>query len=252
MYLIYTTFNLNFIAAADIASKPVEIRTTTNEITTMFKLISQYINSQEHESTIRLFFRTTTPLSISFNVKDNVYTDISSWNTEGQTSGSTLSVMSKHEIESELSISTNPMYVYIIPVTGFFIIIIVLSNILFILHRKTRMRSNTISTHPINLKMVDIEFERGRMSTHITNQTDTHNCPYETINIDSDDSGSITCLKIGTPLETSSQQQQSSSLSISRSYETIDSDGYQCPLSCETIGKTTSMDTSMNNYLTVV
>lgn len=238
------------IAAADHSSKTDEIRTTKNERTMTFKPISQYIHSQEHGSSIRVFFKTNTLFSISYNVPDKVYTDFSTKNTQEQTSGSTLSVLSKRD--NVLYNLTNPIYVYIIPVTGIFIIIIVLSSILFILHRKTGMHCNTISTQPMHFKMVDNEFERDRLSTNVTNQTDTHNCPYEIINIDSDDSGSITCLKTDTPIETSNQQHKLSPLSISRSYETIDSDGYQCPLSCETIEKTTSMDTNINNYLTVV
>lgn len=238
------------IAAADHSSKTDEIRTTKNERTMTFKPISQYIHSQEHGSSIRLFFKTNTLFSISYNVPDKVYTDFSTKNTQEQTSGSTLSVLSKRD--NVLYNLTNPIYVYIIPVTGIFIIIIVLSSILFILHRKTGMHCNTISTQPMHFKMVDNEFERDRLSTNVTNQTDTHNCPYEIINIDSDDSGSITCLKTDTPIETSNKQHKLSPLSISRSYETIDSDGYQCPLSCETIEKTTSMDTNINNYLTVV
>lgn len=248
--MLFTKFYLKFIAAADHSSKTDEIRTTNNERTMPFKPISQYNHSEEHGSSIRLFFKTNSALSISYNVADNVYTDFSSKNTQEQTSGSTLSVLSRRE--NVLSNLTNPIYVYIIPVIGIFIIIIVLSCILFILHRKTGMHSNTISTQPMHFKMVDNEFERDRLSTNATNQTDTHNCPYEIINVDSDDSGSITCLKIDTPVETSNQQNKSSPSSISRSYETIDSDGYQCPLSCETIEKTTSMDTHINNYLTVV
>lgn len=132
--------------------------------------------------------------------------------------------MDEHQNGSVFSDLTNPMYVYIIPLTGIFIIFIVVSNILLILHRRKICPNSARRFH---IKNRNKEFDRDAMSTHTTNQADTNNSQYETINFDSDDSESITCL-------------------------TIDPDGYQCPISSETREKTISRDASLNNYLTVV
>lgn len=164
---------------------------------------------------------------------------------------STVTVMDINENESILSNSTNLMYVYIIPLTGIFLFFIVVSTILVILHRQTICPS-TNSTRRLHIKTMNIEFDRKRISTNTTNQTDTNNSQYEMINFDSDDSESIVCLQIDTPFETSNQQPPLSPPFISRSSVIIDSDGYQCPISSESSEKTTSTETSLNNYLTVV
>lgn len=164
---------------------------------------------------------------------------------------STVTATEKHDNELVLSHSTYPMYVYIIPLIGIFIIIIVVSNILVIFYRR-KMCSNTNSTHRVHIKKRNIEFDRERMSTLTTNQPDTNNSQYEMIYLDSDDSDSIKCLKIDSSFETNSQQPALSSSFISRPNVIIDSDGYQCPVSSETKEKTISMDTSLSNYLTVV
>lgn len=172
-------------------------------------------------------------------------------NTQRQIDLSTVTATEKHDNELALSHSTYPMYVYIIPLIGIFIIIIVVSNILVIFHRR-KMCSNTNSTHRLHIKKRNIEFDSEKMSTHTTNQPDTNNSQYEMIYLDSDDSDSIKCLTIDTSFETRNQQSVLSSSFISRPNVIIDSDGYQCPVSSETKEKTISMDTSLSNYLTVV
>lgn len=143
------------------------------------------------------------------------------------------------------------MYIYIIPLTGIFIIFIVVSSILVIVRRR-EMCPSTNSTRRLHIKNRNIEFVPDRMSTHTTTQTDTNDSQYELINLDSDDSESITCLKIDTSFDISNQQPALSSSFISRSNVIIDSDGYQCPISSETREKTISRDTSLSSYLTVV
>lgn len=218
----------------------------------MIKLISQFSHAQEKEVKTRTSAESTTFLERTFNNTNFVYVDIPYWNTKEQMGQSTATTIDQHENKYVISNSTDTLYVYIISVIGFFLIVIVVSNILFILHRKARICSNTDFTHPLHFKRGDIEIECRRMSTHTTNQTDTSNSPYEIINIDSDDSESIKGLKINTSFETSNQNGDPSSPSISRSYDIIDSDGYQCPISCETREKTSTRDTSSNTYLTVI
>lgn len=170
-------------------------------------------------------------------------------NTQNQMDQSTVTVMDEHQNGSVFSDLTNSMYVYIIPLTGIFIIFIVVSNILLILHRRKICPNSARRFH---IKNRNKEFDRDAMSTHTSNQADTNNSQYETINFDSDDSESITCLTIDTSLKTSNQQPALSSSFISRSNLFVDPDGYQCPISSETREKTISRDASLNNYLTVV
>lgn len=228
-FLYFITIVTHFIAASVIARTTKEIRTTTN-ITV--KMVPHYNLAQEQDVTTRILFKSTSSLSMSSDTK-YVHNDISSLNTQRQIDRSTVTVTEKQV----LSDSTYPMYVYIIPLTGIFIIFIVVSNILVIFHRS---------------KNRNIEFDRERMTTHTTNQTDTNNSQYEMIYLDSDDSDSITCLKIDTSFETSNKNTALSSSFISRSNVIIDSEGYQCPVSSETKEKTISMDSSLSNYLTVV
>lgn len=240
----------HFIAAREIASTTNEKNTPTNDKTTTVKLIPKYNLAQEQDVTTRTFFKLTSSLSISSDTK-YVYKDLSSVNTQRQIDVSTVTVTEKHDNELVLSHSTYPMYVYIIPLIGIFIIIILVSNILVIFHRR-KMCSNTNSTHRLHIKKRKIEFDRERMSIHTTNQLDTNNSQYEMIYLDSDDSDSIKCLTIDTSFETRNQQSALSSSFILRPNVIIDSDGYQCPVSSETKEKTISMDTSLSNYLTVV
>lgn len=229
-----------------------EIGTTNRERTILIKLISQFSHTQEQKVKTRLSAESTTFFEIKFSKTNFVYGDIPYWSTQERIGPSTATTMDQHNNKYIISNSTDTLYVYIISVIGFFLIVIVVSNILFILHRKARICSNTDFTHPLHFKRGDIEIECRRMSTHTTNQTDTSNSPYEIINIESDDSESIKGLKINTSLETSNQHRDISSSSIFRSHEKIDADGYQCPISCETRENTSSRDTSSNDYLTVI
>lgn len=224
--------------------------TTTNDRTMTFKQISQYNYAQEQEVTTQIFFKSVSSLSIPF-VTNYVNKGITSLNTQKQMDRSNVTVMDEHQNESVLSDSTNPMYVYIIPITGIVIIFIVVLNILVILHRR-KMCPNTNSARRLHIKTRNIECDRDRVSTHTTNQADTSNSQYEMIHFDSDDSESITCLGLDTSFKTFNQQPALSSSFITRSNEIIDSDGYQCPVSSETREETISRDTSLNNYLTVV
>lgn len=246
----FITIFTHFIAAREIASTTNEIKTPTNDKTTTVKLIPKYNLAQEQDVTTQIFFKLTSSLSILSDTK-YVYKDLSSVNTQRQIDVSTVTVTEKHDNELALSHSTYPMYVYIIPLIGILIIIIVVSNILVIFHRR-KMCSNTNSTHRLHIKKRKIEFDRERMSIHTTNQLDTNNSQYEMIYLDSDDSDSIKCLTIDTSFETRNQQSALSSSFTSRPNVIIDSDGYQCPVSSETKEKTISMDTSLSNYLTVV
>lgn len=246
----FITIFTHFIAAREIARTKNEIKTPTNDKTTTVKLIPQYNLAQEQDVTTGIFFKLTSSLSISPDTK-YVYKDLSSVNTQRQIDLSTVTATEKHDDELVLSHSTYPMYVYIIPLIGILIIIIVVSNILVIFHRR-KMCSNTNSTHRLHIKKRNIECDRERMSTHATTQPDTNNCEYEMIYLDSDDSDSIKCLKIDTSFETRNHQSALSPSFISRPNVIIDSDGYQCPVSSETKEKTISMDTSLSNYLTVV
>lgn len=246
----FITIFTHFIAAREIASTTNEIKTPTNDKTTTVKLIPQYNLAQEQDVTTRIFFNLTSSLPISSDTK-YVYKELSSVKTQRQIDISTVTATENHDNEPVLSHSTYPMYVYIIPLIGIFIIIIVVSNILVIFHRR-KMFSNTNSTHRLHIKKRKIEFDRERMSIHTTNQLDTNNSQYEMIYLDSDDSDSIKCLTIDTSFETRNQQSALSSSFTSRPNVIIDSDGYQCPVSSETKEKTTSMDTSLSNYLTVV
>lgn len=209
----------------------------------MIKLISQFSHTKEQEVETRISAESTTFSEITFNNTNFAYGDIPYWSTQERMGQSTATTMDQHN---------DTLYVYIISVIGFFLVVIVVSNILFILHRKARLCSNTDFTHPLHSKRGDIDIECRRMSTHTTNQTDTSNSPYEIIIIESDDSESIKGLKINTSFETSNQHQDLSSSSISRSYEIIDADGYQCPILCETRENTSSRDTRSNDYLTVI
>lgn len=244
----FITIFTHFIAAREIARTKNEIKTPTNDKTTTVKLIPQYNLAQEQDVTTGIFFKLTSSLSISPDTK-YVYKDLSSVNTQRQIDLSTVTATEKHDNELVLSHSTYPMYVYIIPLIGIFIIIIVVSNILVIFHRR-KMCSNT--THRLHIKKENIEFDRERMSTHTTNQPDTNNSQYEMIYLDSDDSDSIKCLKIDTSLETNNKQSALLSSFISRPNVNIDSDGYQCPVSSEAKENTINMDTSLSNYLIVV
>lgn len=244
----FITIFTHFIAAREIASTTNEIKTPTNDKTTTVKLIPKYNLAQEQDVTTQIFFKLTSSLSILSDTK-YVYKDLSSMNTQRQIYLSTVTATEKHDNELALSHSTYPMYVYIIPLIGIFIIIIVVSNILVIFHRR-KMCSNT--THRLHIKKENIEFDRERMSTHTTNQPDTNNSQYEMIYLDSDDSDSIKCLKIDTSLETNNKQPALLSSFISRPNVNIDSDGYQCPVSSEAKEKTINMDTSLSNYLIVV
>lgn len=246
----FITFFTHLIAAREIASTTNEIKTPTNDKTTTVKLIPKYNLAQEQDVTTQIFFKLTSSLSILSDTK-YVYKDLSSMNTQRQIYLSTVTATEKHDNEPVLSHSTYPMYVYIIPLIGIFIIFIVVSNILVIFHRR-KMFSNTNSTHRLHIEKRNIEFDRERMSTHTTNQPDTNNSQYEMIYLDSDDSDLIKCLKIDSSFETNNQQSALSSSFISRPNVIIDSDGYQCPVSSETKEKTMSMDTSLSNYLTVV
>lgn len=246
----FITIFTHFIAAREIASTTNEIKTPTNDKTTTVKLIPKYNLAQEQDVTTQIFFKLTSSLSILSDTK-YVYKDLSSMNTQRQIYLSTVTATEKHDNELALSHSTYPMYVYIIPLIGIFIIIIVVSNILVIFHRR-KMCSNTNSTHRLHIKKRNIECDRERMSTHATTQPDTNNCEYEMIYLDSDDSDSIKCLKIDTSFETRNHQSALSPSFISRPNVIIDSDGYQCPVSSETKEKTISIDTSLSNYLTVV
>lgn len=246
----FITIFTHFIAAREIASTTNEIKTPTNDKTTTVKLIPKYNLAQEQDVTTQIFFKLTSSLSISSDTK-YVYKDLSSVNTQRQIDVSTVTVTEKHDNELALSHSTYPMYVYIIPLIGIFIIIIVVSNILVIFHRR-KICSNTNSTHRLQIKKRNVEFDSEKMSTHTTNQPDTNNSQYEMIYLDSDDSDSIKCLTIDTSFETRNQQSALSSSFTSRPNVIIDSDGYQCPVSSETKEKTISMDTSLSNYLTVV
>lgn len=257
IWFVFVGYNLitiftHFIAAREIASTTNEINTPTNDKTTTVKLIPQYNRDQEQDVTTRIFFKLTSSLSISSDTK-YVYKDLSSVNTQRQIDISTVTATEKHDNEPILSHSTYPMYVYIIPLIGIFIIIIVVSNILVIFHRR-KICSNTNSTHRLQIKKRNVEFDSEKMSTHTTNQPDTNNSQYEMIYLDSDDSDSIKCLTIDTSFETRNQQSALSSSFISRPNVIMDSDGYQCPVSSETKEKTISMDTctSLSNYLTVV
>lgn len=246
----FITIFTHFIAAREIASTTNEIKTPTNDKTTMVKLIPKYNLAQEQDVTTQIFFKLTSSLSILSDTK-YVYKDLSSMNTQRQIYLSTVTATEKHDNELALSHSTYPMYVYIIPLIGIFIIIIVVSNILVIFHRR-KICSNTNSTHRLQIKKRNVEFDSERMSTHATTQPDTNNSEYEMIYLDSDDSDSIKCLKIDTSFETRNHQSALSPSFISRPNVIIDSDGYQCPVSSETKEKTISMDTSLSNYLTVV
>lgn len=246
----FITIFTHFIAAREIASTTNEIKTPTNDKTTTVKLIPKYNLAQEQDVTTQIFFKLTSSLSILSDTK-YVYKDLSSMNTQRQIYLSTVTATEKHDNELALSHSTYPMYVYIIPLIGILIIIIVVSNILVIFHRR-KICSNTNSTHPLQIKKRNIECDRERMSTHATTQPDTNKCEYEMIYLDSDDSDSIKCLKIDTSFETRNHQSALSPSFISRPNVIIDSDGYQCPVSSETKEKTISMDTSLSNYLTVV
>lgn len=246
----FITIFTHFIAAREIASTTNEIKTPTNDKTTTVKLIPKYNLAQEQDVTTQIFFKLTSSLSILSDTK-YVYKDLSSMNTQRQIYLSTVTATEKHDNELALSHSTYPMYVYIIPLIGIFIIFIVVSNILVIFHRR-KMFSNTNSTHRLHIEKRNIEFDRERMSTHTTNQPDTNNSQYEMIYLDSDDSDLIKCLKIDSSFETNNKQSALSSSFISRPNVIIDSDGYQCPVSSETKEKTMSMDTSLSNYLTVV
>lgn len=246
----FITIFTHFIAAREIASTTKEIKTPTNDKTTTVKLIPQYNLAQEQDVTTRTFFKLTSSLSIPSDTK-YVYKDLSSVNTQRQIDLSTITATEKHDNEPVLSHSTYPMYVYIIPLIGIFIIFIVVSNILVIFHRR-KMCSNTNSTNRLHIKKKNIEFDRERMSTHTTNKPDTNNSQYEMIYLDSDDSDSIKCLTIDTSFETRNQQSALSSSFILRPNVIMDPDGYQCPVSSETINKAISMDTSLSNYLTVV
>lgn len=237
-----------YFIAANFENTTNEIRTPTNDKTMTFKQISQYNYAQEQEVTTRIFFKSTTSLSIAFVT--NYVKGIFSLNTQKQMERFTLTVIDEQQNEYILSNSTE-MYVYIIPLTGIFIVFIVVLNILFILHRR-KMCPNTNSTRRLHITKRSIEIDHNRMSTHITNETDTNNSQYEMINFDSDDAESITCLKFDTSFEPNNQQPTLSTSFISRSNEIIDSDGYQCPISSETREKTISRDTCLNNYLTVV
>lgn len=252
LWFVFVGFNfitvfMHFIAAREIASTTNEIKTPTNDKTTTVKLIPQYNLAQEQDVTTRIFFKL---MSISSDTK-YVYKDLSSVNTQRQIDLSTVTATEKHDNGPVLSHSTYPMYVYIIPLIGIFIIFIVVSNILVIFHRR-KMCSNTNSTHRLHIKKRNIEFDIERKSTHTTNQPDTNNSQYEMIYLDSDDSDSIKCLKFDASFETSNQQSALSSSFISRPNDIMDSDGYQCPISSETKEKTISIDTSLSNYLTVV
>lgn len=246
----FITLFTHFIAAREIASTTNEIKTPTNDKTTTVKMIPQYNRDQEQDVTTRIFFKLTSSLSISSDTK-YVYKDLSSVNTQRQIYLSTVTATEKHDNELALSHSTYPMYVYIIPLIGIFIIIIVVSNILVIFHRR-KICSNTNSTHRLQIKKRNVEFDSEKMSTHTTNQPDTNNSQYEMIYLDSDDSDLIKCLKIDSSFETNNQQSALSSSFISRPNVIMDPDGYQCPVSSETINKAISMDTSLSNYLTVV
>lgn len=238
------------LAAREIASTTKEIKTPTNDKTTTVKLIPQYNLAQEQDVTTRTFFKLTSSLSIPSDAK-YAYKDLSSVNTQRQIDLSTVTTTGEHDNKPVLSHSNYPMYVYIIPLIGIFVMFIVVSNILVIFHRR-KMCSNTNSTHRLHIKKRNIECDRERMSTHATTQPDTNNCEYEMIYLDSDDSDSIKCLKIDTSFETRNHQSALSPSFISRPNVIIDSDGYQCPVSSETKEKTISMDTSLSNYLTVV
>lgn len=246
----FVTIFTHFIAAQEIASTKNEIKIPTNDKTTTVKLIPQYNRAQEQDVTTRIFLNLTSSLPISSDTK-YVYKDLSSVKPQRQIDLSTVTATEKRDNEPILSHSTYPMYVYIIPVIGIFIIIIVVSNILVIFHRR-KMCSNTNSTHRVHIKKRNVEFDCERMSTHTTNLPDTNNSQYEMIYLDSDDSDSIKCLKIDTSFETSNQQSALSSSFISRPNDIRDSDGYQCPISSETKEKTISIDTNLSNYLTVV
>lgn len=255
VWFVFVGYNLitiftHFIAAREIASTTNEINTPTNDKTTTVKLIPQYNLAQEQDVTTRIFFNRTSSLPISSDTK-YVYKELSYVKTQRQIDISTVTATENHDNEPVLSHSTYPMYVYIIPLIGILIIIIVVSNILVIFHRR-KMCSNTNSTHRLHIKKRKIEFDRERMSIHTTNQLDTNNSQYEMIYLDSDDSDSIKCLTIDTSFETRNQQSALSSSFTSRPNVIIDSDGYQCPVSSETKEKTISMDTSLSNYLTVV
>lgn len=255
IWFVFVGYNLitiftHFIAAREIASTTNEINTPTNDKTTTVKLIPQYNLAQEQDVTTGIFFKLTSSLSILSDTK-YVYKDLSSMNTQRQIDISTITATEEHDNKPVLSHSNYPMYVYIIPLIGIFVMFIVVSNILVIFHRR-KMCSNTNSTHRLHIKKRNIECDRERMSTHTTNQPDTNNSQYEMIYLDSDDSDSIKCLTIDTSFETRNQQSALSSSFISRPNVIIDSDGYQCPVSSETKEKTISMDTSLSNYLTVV
>lgn len=237
---------MHFITAADFASTRNEKKTPNNEISTPFNLILQYNYTQGHDVTTRTSFKSAASLWISLIVTNYVNKDIFLVDTQKQMDRSTVTVT-----EPILLNSTNLMYVYIIPLTGIFLFFIVVSTILVILHRKT-MCPNTKSTRRLHIKTMNIELDRKKMSMNTTNQTDTNNSHYEIINFDSDDSESIVCLEIETPFETSNQQPALSPPFISKSNVIIDSDGYQCPISIELSEKSTSTETSLNNYLTVV
>lgn len=247
-------FLKTFIAGSSIASKTEERGTTDHERTTLIKLISQFSHTKEQEVETRISAESTTFSEITFNNTNFAYGDIPYWSTQERMGQSTATTMDQHNNKYVISNSNDTLYVYIISVIGFFLVVIVVSNILFILHRKARLCSNTDFTHPLHSKRGDFDIECRRMSTHTTNQTDTSDSPYEIINIESDDSESIKGLKINTSFETSNQHQDPSSSSIStcRSYEIIDADGYQCPILCETRENTSSRDTSSNDYLTVI
>lgn len=245
-------FFLTFISGANNASTTEEIGTTNHERTTLIKLISQFSHTQKQKVETRISAESTTFLEITFNNTNFVYGDIPFWSTQKRMGQSTASPMDQHNNKYVISNSTDMLYVYIISVIGFFLVVIVVSNILFMLHRKARICSHADFTHSLHFKRGDIEIECRRMSTHTTNQTDTSNSQYEIINIESDDSESIKSLKINISFETSNQHRDRSSSPISRSYEIIDADGYQCPISCETKENTSNRDTSLNDYLTVI